>query len=60
MDNQKPKCTICKEEVYNYADRFYCKYCKKLHCTLHRIPENHKCTALPPKDFFTKLGINVS
>lgn len=37
-------CTKCKNNV---SMPFKCKFCGKLHCIKHRLPESHSCTNLP-------------
>ncbi|MHA1230993.1 MAG: AN1-type zinc finger domain-containing protein [Candidatus Helarchaeota archaeon] len=34
------KCHICGQEIYM---PFKCKYCGKMFCSKHRLPENHNC-----------------
>ncbi|MBR9675374.1 hypothetical protein GOV05_00005 [Candidatus Woesearchaeota archaeon] len=46
MDNTST-CTICNNSFTQFSDKFFCSYCNKVHCTKHRIPEDHKCTGNP-------------
>ena len=39
----KGECEFCGERVSDGIDAFYCKYCRKWHCSEHRLPEQHNC-----------------
>lgn len=39
----KGKCEYCHGTVKSYLDGFLCPYCKKWHCSKHRLPEKHGC-----------------
>ena len=41
------KCELCGKSEENDLKVFLCAYCKKYHCSKHRIPEKHKCTGNP-------------
>ena len=36
------KCQFCEKEIGNLP--FQCKYCKNYYCSIHRLPESHKCS----------------
>ena len=36
-------CNYCKKKIREFTDKFHCKYCNKIYCPIHRIPETHKC-----------------
>ncbi len=38
------QCQLCKKEV---EMPFTCSYCGQTFCATHRLPENHRCPALP-------------
>ena len=40
---KKYVCDYCKKKIGDFTDKFHCKYCDKVHCPIHRIPEEHKC-----------------
>lgn len=44
----KGYCEYCNKKIYE-ATGYYCKYCKKWHCSKHRLSENHKCEGNPKK-----------
>ena len=37
-----PYCEFCGDEIGNLP--FKCKYCGGTYCSMHRLPENHKCS----------------
>jgi predicted nucleic acid binding AN1-type Zn finger protein len=39
-----PKCNHCNKKLDFLP--FTCKFCHELHCTKHRLPEDHKCIGL--------------
>ena len=39
-------CEICNKKL-GVLDLFKCKYCHKVHCEKHRLPENHNCSGHP-------------
>lgn len=42
------QCQLCKRNV---AMPFTCSYCGQTFCDEHGLPENHRCTALPRRDW---------
>ena len=50
----KDKCYLCKKKYKNSLDIFRCKYCKKIFCEVHRIPENHKCGGNPVLPYYMR------
>ena len=42
LKNSFKKCYICDNPI-NSATMFFCKYCDKGFCEIHRLPEDHKC-----------------
>ncbi len=43
-ENRK-KCSFCKKP-FSESMPFRCKYCEKMFCSEHRLPENHDCEGL--------------
>ncbi|RLI05894.1 hypothetical protein DRO26_00845 [Candidatus Bathyarchaeota archaeon] len=44
MNVKDKRCSICGKEVQPLP--YICKYCGKVFCVEHRLPEKHKCENL--------------
>lgn len=49
----KKRCAFCEEIIEGLS--FSCKYCGKIHCGTHRLPENHECTFILVSNSLGKL-----
>ena len=38
------KCQLCHRRAITIAGD--CSFCKKSHCSIHRLPEEHQCTEM--------------
>ncbi|TFF94814.1 MAG: hypothetical protein EU543_00310 [Promethearchaeota archaeon] len=47
------KCFYCNKEIQKIP--FRCKYCGKVYCHIHRLPENHECNYFFQGEFETIL-----
>ncbi|TXT66712.1 MAG: hypothetical protein BAJALOKI1v1_260010 [Promethearchaeota archaeon] len=47
------KCSFCEKNIGSLS--FTCKYCSKIFCNSHRLPENHECTFVLISDSIEKL-----
>jgi len=47
------QCDYCGKEIDGLPH--VCKYCGKVHCSNHLLPENHDCSGIKGKNFFEPL-----
>ena len=44
------KCDYCKKNIDSLPHQ--CRYCNKVHCKNHLLPENHDCKNIPKTNEF--------